>query len=97
MGKKQIDNVVTGITTDDTQKDKIIGIVADCGYLRVRDNTSLDANEISSIPAGTIMELYDTETIDGFYAVRTIEEDGNIIEGYCLADFIKLQDSSEKE
>ena len=65
----------------------ITGIVSDCKKLRVRNAPGLYSDVICEIEAGSIVEIDEVNSTEGFYKVCT--ETG--IDGYCMKKFIKVE------
>lgn len=82
--------------TPQNTNNKNLGVVENCGQLRIRKEPDKEADVIAIIPVGTIIELLDNDAINGFYAVHTKTKDGIEFDGYCMKDFIGI-DYLEKE
>lgn len=85
-----------GEPTPQNTNNKNLGVVENCGQLRIRKEPDKEADVIAIIPVGTIIELLDNDVINGFYAIRTKTKDGIEFDGYCMKDFIGI-DYLEKE
>lgn len=80
--------------TSDTKEEKIkaalFGTVVRCGYLRVRSDASITSEELTTIKAGTTVEIMSRSVIRNadynFCKVRL----ENSITGYCVVDYIEL-------
>ena len=62
------------------------GVVANCDKLNVREEASKDADVVSVITKGTIVDIY--VEVPDWYEIETAN--GNI-KGYCMAQFIELR------
>lgn len=83
--RKENQSVQTVASDTKNKNIKILGVVENCGYLRVRKEPNKEADVVVTIPVGTIVELVNEEVINGFYAVHTETGDG-----YCMTDFIHV-------
>lgn len=85
-----------GEPTPQNTNNKNLGVVENCGQLRIREEPDKEADVIAIIPVGTIIELLDNDAINGFYAVNIKNRDNNEINGYCMADFIQVTYQEEE-
>lgn len=98
MIEKKENNVVqtesmaqpSGESIPQNTNNKNLGIVKNCGQLRIRKEPDFGAEIIAIIPVGTIIELLDNDAINGFYAIHTKTKDGIEFDGYCMKDFIGI-------
>ena len=70
-----------------TEPESKVGVVVDCGKLRVRKCPSTNAEVICEIPKGSVVVITEVETRHDFYPVCT--ETG--IQGWCMKKYIKVQ------
>jgi uncharacterized protein YgiM (DUF1202 family) len=62
------------------------GVVVACQKLNVREHPDKNANVVSVLDEGSVVEVSIEESVSGFYKVCT--EIG--IEGYCMKSYIEL-------
>lgn len=65
----------------------MLGVVADCSKLNVREDPSVDADVVCEIPKRTEVMINDDESTDDFYKVCT--DSG--IEGFCMKRYIAVR------
>ena len=71
---------------EEEDDDVIIGVVADCPKLNVREEASSDATILTTIPKGAQVKVDIFESTNDFYKVCT--EAG--VKGYCAKDYINI-------
>lgn len=98
---KNINSFVTDATQSKQKTEKksarILGIVENCGRLRIREKPYNEANVIDTIPVGTKIELYDDKLTNGFYTIHIETEKGKDIVGYCMKEFIGIVNSIKEQ
>ena len=93
IDNKVVENVKKNVTNKKIEKvEKLYGLVENCKLLRVRKEPDINSNVITTIPAGTEVELLErgNSTTTGFYRVHIILADGSEIDGYCMDDYIHV-------
>lgn len=85
MGE-QVDLEVAEHETREPEAVVIIGVVADCTKLNVRESPSMDADVVCEISKHTEVMISDSESTDDFYKICT--DSG--IEGFCMKKFITV-------
>lgn len=76
--------------SDKSNEIKFMGVVGNCSQLRIREKPNKEAKEIAIIPAGTLVDICDEESINGFYSIIARFDDGKSVSGYSMKDFISI-------
>lgn len=66
--------------------DKLIGVVTNCVKLNVRAEASKEADIVTEILLGTVVQIDNFESTDEFYKVVTATG----VEGFCMKKFIAV-------
>lgn len=85
-GKKEETKPVDKVSEEVKETKQRIGIVSNCERLNVRKNPEKDADVLCVLEVGS--EVMVTDDISEFYKVIT----GAGIEGYCIKQFIKVEE-----
>ena len=68
----------------------VFGTVVNCAKLNIRVEADKSAEIVCVIDAGTEVEIIEEESTDDFYAV-SFDKDDNLIEGYCMKQYIEIK------
>lgn len=67
-------------------EEDVIGVVANCKLLNVREHPGLDANVLTILYKDDEVKVYEEQSVGDFYKVET--ESG--YEGYCVKKYIEI-------
>lgn len=77
---------VVSVQETEEDNDEIIGVVADCAKLNVREEANAEASVLTTLAKGAKVKVDFFESTNDFYKVCT--EAG--VEGYCMKDYINI-------
>lgn len=74
-------------TTPVEKEAVMIGVVANCGILNIREQPAITTDVVSTIKRDTEVKIIESESTDEFYKVIT----STGIEGFCMKEYITIK------
>lgn len=65
----------------------LVGVVANCGILNVREKPAITTDVIGTIKRDTEVKIIESESTDEFYKVIT----SSGMEGFCMKEYITIK------